>query len=109
VATKERFSDRDVRVHLPEIDRPQGVTPVFVDDIVSTGNSLSQTIQILAEQGWESPICVAAHGIFAEGAFEKLMAVGAKEIVTSDSVPHHSNRIDLAPLLASAILADQDR
>lgn len=50
------------------------------------------------------PVCLAVHGVFAAQAYESLLAAGASRIVTTNSIPHESNRIDLA-----ALVADQAR
>ena len=42
------------------------------------------------------------HAVFADNAFEELARV-SDQVVSTDSVPHPSNAISLAPLLASAL------
>lgn len=46
-------------------------------------------------------LVTAVHGLFAEGA-DKLLAQARARVVTSNSVPHATNDIDLTPLLAEA-------
>jgi len=45
------------------------------------------------------------HALLADGAFEELAPRFAR-ITSTDSVPHPSNRIALAPLLADALRRD---
>ena len=97
---------------LPELGPHTGRTPVLIDDIVSTGHTLSATIRRLLELGQPAPVCVAVHGIFAEGALVALGNAGAARIVTCNTIAHPSNAIDVSALLASAaqdLLADQQR
>jgi ribose-phosphate pyrophosphokinase len=51
-----------------------------------------------------APVCVAEHGIFADGADAMLKAEGAR-LVTSNSVPHPTNAIDVSALLAEGVAA----
>jgi len=47
---------------------------------------------------------MGVHGIFAPDALEALQQAGAGRIVTTNSIAHPSNAIDLAPLLAGAVM-----
>jgi ribose-phosphate pyrophosphokinase len=76
---------------------------VLVDDIVSSGRTLIETIGHLRRAGFSAPVCVAVHGIFAEDAYRELRAAGAAGIVTTNTVFHESNAIDVVPLLAEAV------
>jgi ribose-phosphate pyrophosphokinase len=41
--------------------------------------------------------------VFAEDSYERLMAAGARQVVSTDTIPHPAcNAIAMAPLLASA-------
>jgi ribose-phosphate pyrophosphokinase len=102
VLRKIRRSDRDVEVSVPEVDRWREHTPVLVDDIVSTGRTLIETIGHLKRAGMRPPVCVAVHGIFADGSAEGLAAEGAT-VITCNTVIHPTNAIDLVPELAEAI------
>jgi len=104
VLEKIRRGDRDVEVSLPQVERWAGHTPVLVDDIVSSGRTLIETIGHLQRAGLAAAVCVAVHGIFAEDAYRDLRGAGAARIATTNSVLHESNVIDLVPLLAEATL-----
>ena len=51
----------------------------------------------------QPPVCVAVHGLFAGDAYQDLIAAGAAQIVTTNTVQHQSNAIDATPLLATAV------
>jgi ribose-phosphate pyrophosphokinase len=103
---KTRRGDRDVEVSVPDVERWKEHVPVLIDDIVSTGRTLLQTIGHLKRAGMQPPVCVVVHGLFAEGADQALAAAGAR-VVTCNSVAHPTNGIDLVPLLADAVQAMQ--
>ncbi|HZD26611.1 MAG TPA: ribose-phosphate pyrophosphokinase [Alphaproteobacteria bacterium] len=102
VLEKVRRGDRDVRVSLPHVERWRGHTPVLVDDIVSTGRTMIETVRHLRDEGLAAPVCLAVHGLFAGNAYRELLDAGAARIVTTNAVPHESNAIDISALLADA-------
>lgn len=103
VLTKIREGDRAVRVSLPDPVAARGRTPVVVDDIVSSGHTMIETLKHLAELGLAPAICLVTHAVFAEDAYERLIAAGAQRVVSTDTVPHPvCNTVAVAPLLASA-------
>ena len=102
VLEKIRLGDRSVEIKLGDLDRWRGRTPVLVDDIISTGRTMLEAIRLLTVRGWTAPVCIAVHGLFADQADVLLAQAGAR-VVTSNSVPHPTNSIDLTPLLADAI------
>jgi ribose-phosphate pyrophosphokinase len=102
VLTKTRRGDRDVEVSLPSIDAARARTPVFVDDIASSGRTAIETLGHLRRLGLPPAVCVVIHPVFAEGAYEQLLAAGPGRVVSTDSIPHPSNAISLAGLLAKA-------
>lgn len=102
VLSKERSGDREVKVTLPDANAIQGRTPVVVDDIISSGHTLIETLKHLAHLGLRPAVCVAIHAVFAEGAYEKLLTAGAQRVVSTDTIPHTSNVISMGPLLAEA-------
>jgi ribose-phosphate pyrophosphokinase len=102
VARKERLGDREVRIALPDLD-PGGRAVVLVDDVISTGGTLIATAQALKPLLPTSISALATHGLFCAGALERLADVGVTQIWTSDSVPHPTNRVHLAQLLADAV------
>ena len=103
VLEKVRHGDLDVEVSVPQVERWRTHIPVLVDDIVSSGRTLIETLGHLKKAGMQPPVCVAVHGIFAGDAYRDLIAAGAAQIVTTNTVRHQSNAIDVAPLLADAV------
>ncbi len=99
VLRKERHGDRDVTITVPDLDELSKLTPVLVDDIISSGQTMLETARQLREQGFAPPVCVAVHALFADGVHEALKKVAAV-ITTTNTVSHESNAIDVAPLLA---------
>ena len=102
VARKERRGDRDVRVTVPEAAYA-GRNLVLVDDVASTGRTLEEAARALARYRPASLSVLVTHALFVGDAEQRLAAAGVTHICSTDSVLHHSNRLQLAPLLASAL------
>ncbi len=102
VAHKTRHSDVDVKVVLPDFDF-QDRTVVLVDDVVSSGHTLAQAAGQLRAAGAGAIHSLVTHALFAKGATELLQQAGIEHIWSSDSIPHPSNTIQLAGLLAQAL------
>jgi ribose-phosphate pyrophosphokinase len=101
--SKRRVGDRTVDIRLPDLSACVGRQPVLVDDIISSGATMAEAIRLLKEAGWPSPACLAVHGVFAEGAYRHLQDAGAAAVVTSNSIPHASNQIDVLDLVIAAV------
>jgi len=102
VAEKTRKDDRRIFIRLPEADIA-GRDVVLIDDIVSTGCTLARTSEHLINLGAKSVRCIATHVLPHGGAVTELANAGVIELLSSDSIPHPTNRIFLAGLIAEAI------
>jgi ribose-phosphate pyrophosphokinase len=105
VLEKHRRGDEQVEVSLPDVGMAQSRTPVIVDDIVSTGATQEATLLHLQRHGLRAAFCIATHAVFAGNAFEKLMSAGAAQVITTDTIPHRTNAIPIAPLLLAPTVA----
>jgi len=102
IAEKLRSGDRNIDIRLPEAEIA-GRDIVLIDDIISTGCTLARTSEHLINLGAKSVRCIATHVLPHGGALIELANAGVAELMSSDSIPHPSNRILLASLLADAI------
>ncbi len=105
---KERHGDRDVAITFSGIDAFQGLTPVLVDDMISSGRTMEVAVRQLTELGFSPPVCLAVHGLLADDAKSRLEAAGAK-VVTTNTIPGATALLDVTLLLAwqvKACLAD---
>ncbi len=103
VMRKERRGDRDVSVMLPQGADPTGRTPVLVDDIISSGHTMAAAAQVLRSAGWGRPLCVAVHALLDRAGEDLLHRAGVTRIASCDSVPHPTNCIAVAGLLAEGV------
>lgn len=103
VSTKDRYGDRNVRIHLPAIKQWKTRTPVLVDDIISSGRTMIANLRALVPQMERAPVCIGVHGIFAQDALDKLHAAGADKIVTCNTIPGTCAQIDISKDIATAV------
>jgi len=99
---KTRLGDNSVATGEIDFSPWRGRTPVLVDDIISTGQTMLETMELLDRAGMPRPVCIGVHGIFARCAFDALSR-GAARVITTNTIPHRSNAIDVGPLMAAAV------
>jgi len=102
VLRKVRSGDRDVDVTLNDMSPWPDRRPVLVDDIVSSGRTLIETAKQLRAANFPAPVCIAVHAVFADQSYKDLSDL-AGAIVSTDAIPHESNRIGLACLIGEGL------
>ncbi|WP_022979292.1 ribose-phosphate diphosphokinase [Ideonella sp. B508-1] len=100
---KERHGDRDVTVRLPDGIDVHGRAVVLIDDMASTGRTLVAAARLALAAGAASVDVAVTHGLFVGEAMAELAAAGVRHVWSSDCVPHASNAIPVAPLLAQGV------
>lgn len=95
VLRKQRFGDRNVKIELPDLTEFRERRPVLIDDIVSSGRTMIETSRLLKQQGLAAPVCIAVHALFTPETERQLLEL-ASRVVTTNTVPHHTNGIDLS-------------
>lgn len=95
ILKKIRLGDKKVEISVPHVEKYKEHTPVLVDDIISTARTMIETIGHLKNVGMKKPVCIGIHGVFADNAYSDLFTAGAEEVITSNTIPHISNRIKI--------------
>ncbi len=103
ILEKLRNGDGNVKVSMPQVEKYKESTPVLVDDIISTGNTMIETISHLKKAGMKPPVCIGIHAVFASKAYEKLIKAGAEKVITCNTIGHTSNAIYVDESLAKEI------
>lgn len=102
VCHKLRHGDHEVEVSLPA-GLLQGRSVVLMDDVASTGRTLVQAARAALAAGAASVDVAVTHGLFVGDALAQVRDAGVREVWSTDSVPHASNTIPIAALLAVAL------
>ncbi|TXD34545.1 ribose-phosphate pyrophosphokinase [Lujinxingia vulgaris] len=103
IMDKIRHGDRDVQVTGAGLPPWTDQTPVILDDIISTGRTMVETVRLLREAGLKPPVCVGVHALFVGDAYQILRGAGVERVVTCNTVSHLSNEIDVIGELARGI------
>lgn len=103
VMSKTRLGDRRVEIEAPPLSRWKDRTPVLLDDIISSARTMALAAKKIQEAGLEAPVCVGVHGIFSPDALPALRDAGAARIVTTNTIAHETNAIDVAPAVARGV------
>ena len=102
VASKQRYSDTEVNINLPQHNyKNQHI--VLIDDVISTGHTISETAIKLYAAGAKQVDVLVTHALFTNNSLETLSNSNIKNIWSSDSITHETNRISLTNLLADTI------
>jgi ribose-phosphate pyrophosphokinase len=100
---KRRRGDHTVELSLPPMPGLEGLQPVLVDDIVSSGGTMLAAARLLRAAGFAQPQIVAVHAVAAEGAAENFERTGGLELVSCNTIDHPTNRIDVTGAVLTAV------
>jgi ribose-phosphate pyrophosphokinase len=107
---KRRSGDDEVEVIAVSGD-VEGRTCVVVEDIITTGGTISKLAQALHDQGAHKVLIAATHPVFTGSAVARLKDARVDEVIVTDSVPIAPENmgppitvLSVAPLLAEAII-----
>lgn len=108
VLHKRRESGSETRVtHL--VGEVRGRTCLIIDDMISTGGTLVESVAALRDAGAAGFLVAATHGLLLDGAVDRLRAAGVTRLCVTDTVPAPADGggilhvVSVAPLLAGAL------
>jgi ribose-phosphate pyrophosphokinase len=103
VAAKVRKGDRDVAITLPpdlDVDRR---SVIIVDDMITSGATIVTLARSLRDIGAKSVDVYTTHALFDDRAAKAFAAAGIRRVVSCDGIPHPSNDISIAGVLAEGL------
>jgi ribose-phosphate pyrophosphokinase len=108
IISKQR-SGPDRTEMLNMVGEVEGKVAVIVDDMISTGGTLIEAVNMLEQRGARTVYVAATHGIFAAGALDLIASSSIARVLVTDTIPVPANAakidvVSVAPLLAEAIL-----
>jgi ribose-phosphate pyrophosphokinase len=108
IVDKRRISGSQIAVeHV--IGDVEGRNVVIVDDMISTGGSISEAARVVRKNGARQIVIAATHAVLCGPAVERLDAAPIDKILLTDSIPPRQKTprnmeiVTVAPLLARAI------
>ena len=106
---KRRAGDRRVEIALPDPGLVKSRPVILFDDMVSTGATLCQCAKAAWAAGAASVEALTVHALFGEEDKAAFKEAGIARIRSSDSLPHPTNAVSLAPLIAEALAPEIPR
>ena len=102
ILEKQRFGDSDVKVSAKSAEDYKDLTPVLIDDIISTGRTMIETANWLSNEALCPPICIGVHALFSGDALQAMREANIKKVLTCTTISHDTNEIDISNLLITA-------
>ena len=103
ILKKIRHSDTEVDISIPKLEHYENRTPVLLDDIISTAQTMIETVHHLKKVGMKPVVCIGIHAVFSGNAYQELLECGVAQIVTCNTIDHPSNAIDLSHELSMEV------
>jgi ribose-phosphate pyrophosphokinase len=91
------------------IGEVEGKNVILVDDMISTGGTITDAARMVKEHGARKVYIAATHGLFCGAAIERIMKAEVEKAVVTDTVrpsiayPDRIEVLSVAPLLAETI------
>ncbi|MFW6068402.1 MAG: ribose-phosphate diphosphokinase [Chloroflexota bacterium] len=112
---KRRLGNDLQREALTLIGNVEGRNVMIVDDLVDTGGSIQQAVEVVKENGALDVYVAFTHPVLSDPAVERLAAMPIKEIVTTDTIPIPQEKmlpnikiLTVAELLGEVILRSHE-
>lgn len=86
----------------------RGRDALIVDDIISTGDTMLNAINLIRKAGSRDIYAICTHPVLASGALEKLMGSGLKGIAATDTIPSPISVISVASIVASYLSSEKN-
>ncbi|GFO97427.1 ribose-phosphate pyrophosphokinase [groundwater metagenome] len=99
---KTRLSGETVSIK-PKKVAVKGRDVIILDDIISTGGTMAETIALLKSQGAHEVYTACVHPVLSNNAVLKLFKAGVKGIIATDTIDKGVSVVSVAPVIADAI------
>ena len=110
IVDKRRVTDKDTEV-MSVIGEVKGQNVLLIDDMISTGGSITQAAKTVRELGAKSVYLAATHAILCGSAMERLDGAAIEQLILTDSIPIPQDKmrpyikvLSVARMLGEAIL-----
>lgn len=99
---KKRLSGEKVIIQ-PKNIPVKGRDVIIIDDIISTGGTMAETIALLKKQGASEVFAACVHPVLSSNAILRLFRAGVKGIIATDTIDKAVSVVSAAPVIASAL------
>jgi|AntAceMinimDraft_18_1070375.scaffolds.fasta_scaffold06002_3 ribose-phosphate pyrophosphokinase len=102
VFRKERFSSKKVKINPSKDLNLKNKNIIIIDDIISTGYTMLETIKLLKKQKTKKIYCIGIHGIFADKKVLKKLKKYA-EVLSTNTIPSKQSKIDITKTISEIL------
>lgn len=99
ILSKIRLSPTNIRQKRVNLNKSKNI--IVIDDIISTGKTISNTLKMAKSQGAKNLVCIGIHGVLVNKA-DKLITKNA-ELITTNTIPNKYSKIDISKLIADKL------
>ena len=85
------------------VDSVKGMNAIIIDDIIATGGTIVNAINILKQYGASSVDVCCVHPILTNNGATRIYAAGADKIIGTNSLSSDTSRVSLAKAIADAL------
>jgi len=100
---KTRVDGTIVKITPKKLD-VRGKHVAIIDDIISTGGTMANSIKELKKQGAKTVSIACTHGLFVGGAKEKLLSADCDEIISTDTIETEFSKVSAADCIAEILV-----
>jgi len=102
VLEKKRISAEEVVIEARGIE-VSGKNVVLVDDIISTGGTVVESVKALRKLGAREIIVACVHPLLVGRAYPRLLRLGLKDLIGTDTVLSPISKVSVAPAIVGAL------
>jgi len=106
VLSKTRLGDRSVEFEISASLDLNKKTIYLIDDILSSGTTLSTSTGLLMDRGAKSVEALVVHVLCSDDDLKAIYASGVHKVQSVDTVPHQTNAISAVPMIADAVIPE---
>jgi len=99
---KTRHSGNEVEI-APSDAPVEGRDAVVVDDIVATGSTMSESVDVLNDRGAERVFVACVHAVLAGSARTKLAHAGVEAVYATDTIERAETEVSVASAIADVV------
>ena len=85
------------------VDSVKGMHAIIIDDIIATGGTIVNAINILKQYGAKSVDVCCVHGILTNNGATRIYEAGANKIIATNTLSSDTSRVSIAKSIADAL------
>ncbi|MEM3593586.1 MAG: ribose-phosphate diphosphokinase [Candidatus Jordarchaeaceae archaeon] len=102
VLEKKRISSTEVEITTRELD-VKNRDVVIIDDIISTGGTITKTVESLKNKGAKKIVAACTHPVLVDNALKKIYGAGAYNVIGTTTIPSPISVVEISGTLAQAL------